>query len=587
MSNEVETERVEAAFLLKALCLFVSEDVLSRNSAGFIKILMLRGDARLDFVTRRFMEERITRSAFLTQLLELIERESKLVFDAVFQNCTLHSAKLASREERDANYKNSMVGTSLTYGEIDFRSFCTILQRFTSTRGKIFYDLGSGTGRALVEARLLCDFDQCVGIELLHSLHMKAEKVVRDFDSPKYRNILSVSLPLRDVQVFEGSILEEDWSDGDLIFANSTCFSPDLMARMGVAGEKLRPGAYFITFTKGLTSKAFELMEQMRLKMSWGPATVYIHRRLNNDGSSAEGLIAFDRRKELEAKVPTSPPATGASTAPDKVEENCDNLLRLSDLAPSIIVPGTHAGCVYELKKPSKKVKSLKFLLYCHKPITVDTYRDLPLVLYLHGASSRGETFDQHLGIGLPKHINEVQSPHAENFILLSPLCPPGTEWKEPGMCDALNELTDAVAAFYECDRSRFYLTGVSMGGLGAWMMVARNPGKWAACMPMCGGGNPVYSRLAKDTPFWFFHSEDDNVIGVEESSKLVDALRAEEGCREVKYTRYKESKEHSAAQEWMVGHNVWTKAYGDKETWDWLFSQRLSVMYSTGKKVM
>ena len=150
-------------------------------------------------------------------------------------------------------------------------------------------------------------------------------------------------------------------------------------------------------------------------------------------------------------------------------------------------------------------------------------------------------------------------------------------------MCDALNELTDAVAAFYESDRSRLYLTGVSMGGLGAWMMVARYPGKWAACVPMCGGGNPVYSRLAKDTPFWFFHSEDDNVIGVEETTKLVEALRAEDGCKEVKYTRYTESKEHKAAQNWMVGHNVWTKAYTDECTWDWLFAQRLSVTYSSG----
>ena len=310
----MKTERQEAAFLLQALGSFVNEDILSRNSAGFIKILMLRADARLQFVTRRFMNERITRSEFFTQLLELIERESKLVFDAVFENCTLHSAKVASREERKASYNNSTMGTSLTYGEIDFRSFGGILQRFTSTRGKIFYDLGSGTGRALVEARLLCDFDQCIGIELLNSLHKKAEKVIRDFDSSKYRKILSYSLPSRDIRVFEGSILDEDWSDGDLIFANSTCFSPDLMTRMGTKGEMLRPGAFFITFTKGLNNEAFELIEQMRLKMSWGPATVYIHRRRNHDGTPARGLLSFDKCKErLEAKMatlsmPTGPP---------------------------------------------------------------------------------------------------------------------------------------------------------------------------------------------------------------------------------------------------------------------------------------
>ena len=561
----------------------MKEDLLSRNSAGFVKVLMLRGDARLQFVTKRFLDERISRGDFLSQILELVERESKLVFDAVFESCTLHSAKQASREEREAKFKGNTMGSSLTYGEIDFRSFGIILQRFTSTRGKIFYDLGSGTGRALVEARLLADFDQCIGIELLNSLHEKAVQVVGDFDKPKYRKILSHSVPSKDIRVYEGSILEEDWADGDLIFANSTCFSPDLMSRMGEQGEKLQPGAYFITFTKGLTSKAFELLEQVRLKMSWGPATVYIHRRRNLDGTPAEGRLAFDKRKCLEttkssATVSQNHSPTGPPTKQnDKAEENGDNFLRLSDLAPAMVVPGAHAGCTYELKKPTKTTKNLKFLLYFHKAITVDTYRNLPFVLYLHGASQRGDVFDSLVTSGLPKHVVDVDCPGTDNFILLSPLCPSGTEWKEPGMCDALNELTDAVASFYEVDRSRMYLTGVSMGGLGSWMMVARNPGKWAGCIPMCGGGNPVYSRLAKDTPFWFFHSEDDNVIGVEETTALVQALREEKGGQEVRYTRYAESKEHSAAQDWMVGHNVWTKAYGDKDTWAWLFSQKLS----------
>ena len=94
-----EVERAEASFLLLALASFVSDDVLSRNSAGFIKVLMLRGDARLQFVTRRFMEERITRSDFLTQLLELVEREQA---DDAGSRVVLHSAKLASREEREA-----------------------------------------------------------------------------------------------------------------------------------------------------------------------------------------------------------------------------------------------------------------------------------------------------------------------------------------------------------------------------------------------------------------------------------------------------------------------------------------------------
>ena len=86
--------------------------------------------------------------------------------------------------------------------------------------------------------------------------------------------------------VYEGSFLEYDWTDGDVIFANSTCFDDNLMMSMSKMAEGCKPGAIFVTFTKGLNSKAFELLERKRYTMSWGPATVFIHRKLYPDGRS-------------------------------------------------------------------------------------------------------------------------------------------------------------------------------------------------------------------------------------------------------------------------------------------------------------
>ena len=103
--------REESAFLLKELSQFVGEDLLSRNSAGFVKVLMLREDARLQFVVKRYRSGNIDRIQFLTQLLELIERESKLIFDAVFANCSLHDAKVASRNERESNWAQRQLRT--------------------------------------------------------------------------------------------------------------------------------------------------------------------------------------------------------------------------------------------------------------------------------------------------------------------------------------------------------------------------------------------------------------------------------------------------------------------------------------------
>jgi len=93
--------------------------------------------------------------------------------------------------------------------------------------------------------------------------------------------------------VFAGSFLDYDWTDGDVIFANSTCYDETLMSQLAEMAKRLKPGSIFVTFTKGLNSNAFELLEKKRYKMSWGPATVFIHRRLNPDGSNV-GPVQFN-----------------------------------------------------------------------------------------------------------------------------------------------------------------------------------------------------------------------------------------------------------------------------------------------------
>jgi hypothetical protein len=64
------------------------------------------------------------------------------------------------------------------------------------------------------------------------------------------------------------SFLSTDWSDGDVVFANSTCFEDDLVANLAEQAERLKPGALFITFTKALGSDAFEILERKRYRMS-------------------------------------------------------------------------------------------------------------------------------------------------------------------------------------------------------------------------------------------------------------------------------------------------------------------------------
>lgn len=164
---------------------------------------------------------------------------------------------------------------SLIYGEVEFPSFYRILRKINPQPGLTFYDLGSGTGKAVFAARFAYDFERCIGIEILSSLHQQAAKIVDRYNS-SFKQQLALGQP-QHVSVFEGSFLDYDWSDGDVVFANSTCFEDDLMAQLSQQAERLKPGAMVVTFTKGMSSPAFELLERKRSRMSWGPATGWMN----------------------------------------------------------------------------------------------------------------------------------------------------------------------------------------------------------------------------------------------------------------------------------------------------------------------
>ncbi len=64
--------------------------------------------------------------------------------------------------------------------------------------------------------------------------------------------------------------MQLDWSDGDFVFLNSTCYSPLLMSALSVKAEALRSGALVVSLTKALQSEKFQLLSKKKYVMSWG-----------------------------------------------------------------------------------------------------------------------------------------------------------------------------------------------------------------------------------------------------------------------------------------------------------------------------
>jgi predicted peptidase len=111
-------------------------------------------------------------------------------------------------------------------------------------------------------------------------------------------------------------------------------------------------------------------------------------------------------------------------------------------------------------------------------------------------------------------------------------------------------------------DRRRVYLTGISMGGFGAWSLAARYPEAFAAVVPVCGRGDPEQARLLVGVPLWAVHGEADTVVAPEGSRCMIEAIRAAGGTPQ--YTELR-----------GVGHSSWRQAFDDSSgVLAWMFAQ-------------
>jgi len=206
-------------------------------------------------------------------------------------------------------------------------------------------------------------------------------------------------------------------------------------------------------------------------------------------------------------------------------------------------------------EKEIQKTIGLSFLLSLPEGYEEDESKVWPLVIFLHGAGERGEDLDKVKVHGPPK---KVAAGEKFPFILVSPQCPSGEWWTEQPVL----ELVDHIEKEYRVDVSRIYLTGLSMGGYGTWHFATQAPDRFAAILPVCGGGVPYKMRWIKDLPVWAFHGDADSVVPVEESSRLIKALE-KQGNTWAKLTVYP-----------GVGHDSWTATYDNEEVYEWMLSQ-------------
>lgn len=204
-------------------------------------------------------------------------------------------------------------------------------------------------------------------------------------------------------------------------------------------------------------------------------------------------------------------------------------------------------------------------------PEEIQAGYEYPLIVHLHGAGSRGNNNVLQISAGMGAIFAKKEMQNKHPCFILAPQCPEkwvDTEWtllrhEQPPITIYMHNAIEAikkVVLTYPVNKSRIYLTGQSMGGFAVWDILCREPNMFAGAIAICGGGDESKAPLIRDIPIRVFHGAIDDVVKVERSRNMVNALKKAGG--HPIYTEYEN-----------VGHNSWVNAYKEKDLQDWLFA--------------
>ena len=221
--------------------------------------------------------------------------------------------------------------------------------------------------------------------------------------------------------------------------------------------------------------------------------------------------------------------------------------------------PKTTAFESRTLARPNAPEEQLKYLLF--KPRSYNPQTNYPLVLSLHGGALRHnfEEMTNRFAYGLGRFISD-ETQNAHPCFVLAPWSD-NTDW-DPDKLKLVIELIDALQKEFKIDGKRIYVTGQSMGGFGTWSAVTQYPERFAAAVPICGGGEPKDAANASDIPIWAFHGTADKMVVVQYTRQMITALNKAGG--KPLYWEYQDG-DHSGTAE---------RAYCEPDLVSWMFSK-------------
>ena len=212
------------------------------------------------------------------------------------------------------------------------------------------------------------------------------------------------------------------------------------------------------------------------------------------------------------------------------------------------------------------------------KPLNYDPNKQYPVHLFLHGSGERGKDNSSQLTHGGSLFLKKENREKYNSWVIF-PQCSKNDRWpsissdlwdqvfenkiKKPNKSLGLViRLMDEFIEEKDVDNQRIYLSGLSMGGMGAFEILYRRPDMFAAATPICGNGITQLAKLfANKVPVWIFHGSNDKVVSPKYSLEMARAIIESGGSP--KMTLYAN-----------VDHNSWDNAFAEKDFLKWIHSK-------------
>lgn len=169
----------------------------------------------------------------------------------------------------------------------------------------------------------------------------------------------------------------------------------------------------------------------------------------------------------------------------------------------------------------TSELESFNYLLYTPENATAN----MPLIIYLHGGSGKGEDLDLLTGNGFPQYIQDGLLESVPAYIVMPQLPSSQKGWTD--VSASLKELIDYTSATYNIDTNKISLTGHSMGGTGVWGTALAYPELFSCIAPLSGSIKINRDNITtlSSLPVWAFVGSDDTIVEPTSSINIVDIL--------------------------------------------------------------